>query len=213
MTVSARHLTEWSVGFFTWFLREHFLPEWDPVRISFEHSGPTGEAALSELHRRLGPRIDFDQEASFIEVDMKTLRAGRPGIDPGLLELLLATAEDELATIVEQDSLTALVRMHIAEQMKRRVQDADAIASTLAMSPSTLRRRLKDEGTSVRELRDDVLRELATQALRQTRANISSISYELGYSEVSAFDRAFRRVTGQSPTEYRNAAGSTSVGS
>ncbi|MBK7463418.1 MAG: helix-turn-helix domain-containing protein [Betaproteobacteria bacterium] len=61
------------------------------------------------------------------------------------------------------------------------------------MHPRTLNRRLKDAGTSFRELHGVACHEMARQLLRDTRRNFSSIANLLGYSEESAFSRAFSK--------------------
>jgi AraC-like DNA-binding protein len=203
--VSPRHLTEWSLGFLVQFVRDHFDPEWSPVRVSFAHEPPGSPDALADLHRRLGPRIEFLQPRSVMEVDESDLELYRPKVDLELLEILLAAAEEELAALARKDSLEGQVRIRIAEQMHRCERGGASIASSLGMSESTLRRHLAREGWSLRALRDEVFKDLAMRALGESTASVSRISRELGYSEVSAFDRAFRRIAGQSPTAYRRA--------
>ena len=72
----------------------------------------------------------------------------------------------------------------------------------LEKKPSTVKRRLKDEGTSFNALREDVRRELATRYL-DADMSIAEISFLLGFSEPSAFFRAFKRWTGLTPLEAR----------
>jgi AraC-like DNA-binding protein len=78
----------------------------------------------------------------------------------------------------------------------------ETLASRLAMSPRTLQRRLADEGVSLRVLAEDARRARAG-ALLEGGASIAEVAYTLGYSEPSAFHRAFRRWTGQTPEAFR----------
>jgi len=71
------------------------------------------------------------------------------------------------------------------------------------MSPRTLRRRLESEGTSFQTLRDAVRKESALEHIRETELALSEIAYLLGFGETSAFHRAFRRWTGETPAQYR----------
>jgi AraC-like DNA-binding protein len=80
---------------------------------------------------------------------------------------------------------------------------ADEIAAGVGMSRQTLRRRLRDENTSITDIKDDVLREAAMASLAKGEETIAALSERLGFSEPSAFTRAFRRWTGQPPTHYR----------
>jgi AraC-like DNA-binding protein len=79
-----------------------------------------------------------------------------------------------------------------------------SVARHLHLSPRTLHRRLALEGTSYRALRDAVRREQALQMLEKTAHSIADIATALGYSEPSAFFRAFVAWTGMAPTLYRN---------
>jgi len=72
------------------------------------------------------------------------------------------------------------------------------------MSPQTLRRKLAAEGTSLREIRETVLRDAAVTALVQGEEPIAEIAERMGFSEPSAFTRAFRRWTGSPPSAYRS---------
>jgi AraC-like DNA-binding protein len=79
------------------------------------------------------------------------------------------------------------------------------MARLLKMSVRTLHRRLSDEGTSHKQLLEQLRRELAATYLRERAIAISEAAYLLGFSEPSAFHRAFRRWTGQTPAEFRAA--------
>jgi AraC-like DNA-binding protein len=67
----------------------------------------------------------------------------------------------------------------------------------------TLQRRLATEGSTFARLVDDVRRERSEAFLRSGDVAVAEVSWLVGFSEQSAFTRAFRRWTGRSPTEYR----------
>ncbi len=73
------------------------------------------------------------------------------------------------------------------------------------MSPRQLNRRLKEEQTSFKIILVECRRELAEQYISDSSLSLTEISFLLGFSEASSFSRAFRRWTGQSPTEARAA--------
>ncbi|MFF0434214.1 AraC family transcriptional regulator [Streptomyces sp. NPDC004327] len=83
------------------------------------------------------------------------------------------------------------------------VPPPEEIAYRLAISPQTLRRRLAAEGTSYQRLRDQVRRDHAIAALTRGSLSIEGLSQRLGFSEPSAFHRAFRRWTGSTPRAYQ----------
>jgi AraC-like DNA-binding protein len=71
------------------------------------------------------------------------------------------------------------------------------------MSERTLQRRLGGEGTSVQALLDEVRHRISLRQLAESRQSIAEISYLLGFAEVRAFHRAFKRWTGSTPAVYR----------
>jgi AraC-like DNA-binding protein len=106
----------------------------------------------------------------------------------------------------------------VADQVRRMVEHAirpgrsttmpsgDDVAARLSVSPQTLRRWLASYGTSLREVRDAVLRDAAIMSLVDGDEPIGDLALRLGFSEPSAFTRAFRRWTGNPPSAYRAAA-------
>ncbi|WP_429417794.1 helix-turn-helix domain-containing protein [Nocardia sp. GAS34] len=82
----------------------------------------------------------------------------------------------------------------------------NAVARELAVSPPHLRRLLGREGTSFRRLQDEILRDRAIAALTRTSEPIAHLATRLGYSEPSAFRRAFHRWTATTPSRYRSDA-------
>ncbi|OHT81620.1 AraC family transcriptional regulator [Mycobacteroides saopaulense] len=101
------------------------------------------------------------------------------------------------------DRIGRIIKSAVGQQ----IPSVDEIAQTLSMTPSSLQRTLRTEfGTSVREIRDTTLRDEAIKSLKIGTETLTDISARLGFSEVSAFTRAFRRWTGASPAQYRNDA-------
>nr|WP_284668742.1 helix-turn-helix transcriptional regulator [Myxococcus sp. SDU36] len=78
-----------------------------------------------------------------------------------------------------------------------------AVAQRLGTTERTLRRRLDEEQVSFSELMDDVRKTAARDHLQDTRASVSDLAFLLGFSEVSAFSRAFTRWYGTSPRAFR----------
>lgn len=99
--------------------------------------------------------------------------------------------------------LAATVREMLREQMAKGSVEADAVARRLCISRYTLYRRLKRENQSFAALLDQVRQQAAQLYLTSTPASLTEIALKLGFSEQSAFSRAFRRWTGRSPMQYR----------
>ncbi len=101
------------------------------------------------------------------------------------------------------DQVRRMVELAIRASHPSPVPSGDEVATRLSISPQTLRRRLAADGTSLRGVRDQVLRDAAITALVDGDESIADLSTRLGFSEPSAFTRAFRRWTGNPPSAYR----------
>ena len=81
--------------------------------------------------------------------------------------------------------------------------DLDGVARQLNLSPRTLHRRLEEEGSSFRAIKDALRRDLALSRLTKTSQPLGQIAADLGFADPSAFFRAFVSWTGTSPSQYR----------
>ena len=85
------------------------------------------------------------------------------------------------------------------------------VASDLNMSERTLRRKLREENTSFRNLVDQLRMEMAIKYLRDTDLNVEAISESLGFSDAANFRQAFRRWTKAAPHAFRDISGKTAI--
>jgi AraC-like DNA-binding protein len=108
----------------------------------------------------------------------------------------------ELEKLVANTSLSARVRRLFLEQQNG-FPSLAATARTLHMTQRTLHRRLLDEGTSYRELLEEVRHTLALEHLKSGRFSFAEIAYVLGYTDLANFRRAFRRWEQQPPSAYK----------
>lgn len=86
------------------------------------------------------------------------------------------------------------------------VATIEDVASHLAMSPRSLRRKLEDEGTSFRNIIEAERKQLATRLLEGTDMKLDEMALQLGYADTASYTRAFRRWFGTSPGEHRRAS-------
>ena len=101
------------------------------------------------------------------------------------------------------EGFLAAVRIAIEDSIAADSDSESNVASRLAITTRTLHRRLKQEGTSFRELRELILQQHAKSLLRKPSVTLGEISYLLGYSEPATFSRAFKRWTGTTPNRWR----------
>jgi len=97
------------------------------------------------------------------------------------------------------EEVTGIVRQSI-----RKIPAQEEIAKQLHLSTRTLRRRLKEEGTSYNQVVDSTKKSIALDLVENSTLSVSLVAESLGYFETTNFNRAFKRWTGMSPTEYRN---------
>lgn len=103
----------------------------------------------------------------------------------------------------QQDDVAVCLQQWFRERLPEGEPRQEDAASHLGMTARSLQRRLADQGTTYRAVLNEARHALALDYLRGARYSISEIAYLLGFAEVSAFTRAFRRWTGQSPSGWR----------
>jgi AraC-like DNA-binding protein len=118
-------------------------------------------------------------------------------------EFLRAAPENILLKYKNGSSLTARVRRRLRQFLPGAVPDFEQLADEMGMTSATMRRRLHDEGESYQSIKDHLRRDLAISYLSHSKRSVMDIALELGFSERSAFHRAFRKWTGASPGEFR----------
>jgi AraC-like DNA-binding protein len=120
-----------------------------------------------------------------------------------LHDVLRDHSERLLAELAPDDSLVARVSADILSSMREGRASADLAAARLAMSRRTLARQLADHGTSYTDLLQQTRYRTAIHHLRYSSQTVEDIAFLLGFSECAPFVRAFKRWSGQSPSEYR----------
>jgi len=174
--------------------------DWAPLEVRFVHGPPADEGE----HRRIfRSKISFSASMYALRIHQADLAAPTSGADPGLLAVLDRHAEDLLQRLPQQGSFVDEVRAAVAKELCGGNPGVEPIAQRLGVSSRTLHRRLAERSITFKALVDELRRELAIGYLDQGDRAIGEVAFLLGYSETSAFHRAFRRWTGNSPTQHR----------
>jgi AraC-like DNA-binding protein len=180
------------------------LPDQAPLAVDAWYQCPApGGTDRSKL---LGCPVRFGAPETRFVLNRKLLEQPLPRTDPGLFAYLERHAEAVLARIPKDGGTAARVRRLITEALRSGEPTPTEIGKKLSLSERTLQRRLRDERTSFAELLDGTRRELSAHYLSDPSVAAFEIAFLLGYSEPSAFHRAFRRWTGTTPQEFRRAA-------
>ena len=176
-------------------------PDWTPEETFLVHDK---QLQTFERENLLGQTIHYCYAYNAISFDRSLLDTPCSGADPQLQKIVQAQAEQTItADTKNKGELLGKVRWLIGASIGREGFTSEHLAIELGISRRTLHRQLSEQGASFKELRDQLLTDMAMEMLVETDADITEIGYQLGFSEVSAFSRCFKRLTGQSPREFR----------
>lgn len=173
-----------------------------PVRAWFAHAKPKVVDELVAALRTTA--IEFQREANGFALPSRVLDLPIHTSDPPLLDVLDKQAGTALAQLPDAatDFVTD-VRRAVRERMRRETPTLEKVAGDLHLSARTLQRRLGEENTSFAKVYESVREELARIYVADPDMPLGEIAAVLRYAELSAFLRAFKRWTGQTPKQFR----------
>ncbi len=125
-----------------------------------------------------------------------------PSFDPMLVAAAEQLANAALATTPRSGALAAAVAAKIEAALPGEVT-AESVAGALKMSGRTLQRRLEDEGVRFSVVLDEVRERAAKKRLENPTLPLAEIAYQVGFSDLATFSRAFKRWTGVPPGAWR----------
>ncbi|HTO69357.1 MAG TPA: AraC family transcriptional regulator ligand-binding domain-containing protein [Myxococcota bacterium] len=185
-------------SFYRGFVRE---PPGAPSEVWLMHGEPADRTLAERAFA--GARLRFSAPCDAIVFDAALVDQHFAKPDRKLHELLRRLAEERLAELPPSEPLTQRVRERLAGELASGDPSAEHIAGLLHMSRRTLVRRLEAEGSSFKAILDDLRSGLARRYLAIDRLGVTEVAALLGFSDSPAFTRAFRRWSGESPSEYR----------
>ena len=186
----------------------HHLRDESEQRLRVSHVSLVREPEdRRDLERLVGCAVSAPASWSGVEFPRATLSVRMRRRDPVLRRVLegQAVSSQRSAVGLKGDGLVAQLRALVVSRLGRGVPDIAEASRQLDMAPRTLQRHLAAEGVSFTELIDMTRREAAERLLSDRSLAVSEIGYVVGFSEPSAFHRAFRRWYGMTPQEYRAA--------
>jgi len=174
--------------------------EWRPLEVRFEHEAPP---RTNEHTRIFGAPVLFRCDGNVMVIEREFCDRQVPTADRRLYPILEDYLERQLESRPTENRFVVSVRTAIGNAMKDGEPKVTDVAAAIGVSVRTLQRRLGEAGVDYRALVDDIRHELALRYLKDRQHTLSDVAYLLGYSEISAFSRAFRRWTGSTPSDYR----------
>ena len=170
-----------------------------PVAISLRRARPKhGET----YRRHFGCPVHFSADEDSITLALRDVDRPLPSSNRQLAATLDRILTEQLAHLDKSD-VVARCQARLLEQLCSGEVSEDVMAEQLHMSRRTLQRKLAEADLTYQKLVDDTRRDLAMRHLEDPRHSVTDVTFLLGFSQQSAFTRAFKRWTGMSPSDYR----------
>lgn len=198
--VNRRQDAELSLGMFINIFRHCYGSCWRPEEVLFEHPQPLG---WSEHEKAFDAPVYFGQQTNALIFRPQGLERRMPTSDPRLLTLLQRCITTLGVQPAGPKHDSERLKDYLLEALPEGCPTLEEAAGALSISPWRLQRRLAEAGVTFKELVEATRRKLALAYLKQPHLPLTEIAFLLGYSELSAFSRAFHRWSGISPSAYR----------
>ena len=182
--------------------RVTYIEDLTPESVAFTHPKPSCSARFFEYFRC---PVVFEAPTNSLTLSIAAVDKRLPGSHPQLAELTDQVMIEYLAKL-DQNHMPQKVKAIIIDQLPSGNVTNENVARQLYMSSRKLQRQLQSAGTTFYTLLDEVRQDLAQKYLREPDNSITEIGFLLGFSESSAFSRAFKRWMGVTPSEYRKNA-------
>lgn len=194
---------EWTLGVTLRGFRATLGPIFGPTAWGLRRPRPEPSRALSEAVRLVGVAPSFGEAAAYFVFTREAWETPLPTHNARIQSALVAHAEALLSEQSGSSSTAGSVRELLAKELQGGDPSIERVAKRLATTPRTLQRRLRDEATSFQDVLDGLRSELAQRYLGDGKLDVSEVAFLLGYSEASAFARAYKRWHGVAPSEAR----------
>jgi AraC-like DNA-binding protein len=173
------------------------------LEVRFTHDQPADARALEQFFRC---PLQFGAGENAIVFDSAHLLTPVIAHDAERCAALQREAEALLADMTSPGDFRRDVVRTISREISNGDPSIERVAARLGMHPKALARRLRTENVTFRQLLEDVRFRLARRYLEEPAVSVTEIAFRLGYSEKSAFNRAFKRWTGAAPRDFAGAA-------
>ncbi len=172
-----------------------------PVEVSFKHAPPQ---KLDDYTKAFNCPILFNQTYNYIAYKKEDLAQRTAKADESIHRFLVDRVDEETRNIEFSGSkIVNDVEKLIRDALPSGIPGVEQIGQIMGMSRRTLTRRLSENGISFRNLIRKIQEEVSKDLLKNSSYSIAEIAFETGFSEQSAFSRAFKNWTNKSPAEFR----------
>lgn len=197
---ASRQLVEFF--FSSWYrVNKPMLDRWCSKReIHFNHCGP---ADSTEIEAIIDAPVHYNSGANCVVFDNHFLDLPSRFPHPAIYRSLVQAARAELANLQLEDRIVKEVLECIVRQLPEGVPKLEDVAAELGLASRTLQRRLNNTETNFKGLVDDARKQRSKTLIDDSKMGLLDISAELGFSDQSAFQKAFKRWFGLAPGRYR----------
>ncbi len=190
--------SELALGLVAKFVRSSVDERWSPTAVHFAHARP---ADLTDHQRVFRCPVFFDQDATCLEFPANDLDKALKTSDPKLFQILLQHTEQVFHEMGNE--VVDRVRLAIHQSIEAGAPTLDMAARLCDTPRPRLQRALKRSGTSFQKLLEEERFSLAKKYLRDTHLSLAAITSALCYAETPVFTRAFKRMSGMTPSDWR----------
>ncbi|WP_137388053.1 AraC-like transcriptional regulator QhpR [Rhodoligotrophos defluvii] len=198
--VERRQDAELSLGMFANVIRDCGGPKWAPVEVHFEHPRPE---LWKEHEAAFDAPVYFSQQTNALLFRPELLDRAMPGRDLQLMSMMETCLESLGSRRAGDQGLVDRVKTAVRVNLPNGYPSLDQIAHELRVTPASIQRDLNEQGMTYKDAVELTRQTMARTYLDQRQLPLTEIALLLGYSELSAFTRAFTRWTGISPSAYR----------
>jgi AraC-like DNA-binding protein len=201
-----RHVRENIIS--SWFrFTQYFLKvEQQPTAVWFEHEAPSRPELIEQYTEVFGCPVEFSRPYTGLWINNDNLDIRIQQADEKLLHVLLDHATQQLNELEKGLTLSEQIKSMLRLMLNQQIPSSELIADKLGISVRTLQRKLNDENTSYKEVLNELRQELALHYVKNSTLNFDIIAAKLGFGEPRSFYRSFKKWTGKTASQYRQAS-------
>ncbi len=198
---SAKEIMEFAMANGLYFTRMLTRKQLNPVRVDFKHAKPADTSIYEDLFQC---PVAFGQESNFASYPEDIMDLPIPTYNPTLLGILEEYALKTIQQQAEEKNIVSTVRALIIKSSHTIIPHIGEIAFQQNISARNLQNKLKENGTTFKQILEKVQKELCISYIQSNTTSNKEIAWLMGYNDLGNFYRAFKRWTGQTPNEFRN---------
>lgn len=173
---------------------------WTPREVHFKHSQPESNFKARQFFRC---RILYDQPVDAVVMSSDDLQLTMQSADADLLPIVMRDADERLAKLPVKVDLPDQIARIVMASLSTGDATIELVAARIGSSPRTIQRRLRDRGVAFNDMVANIRYDLSRRYLSDPSLSLTDVAFLLGYSDLSAFSRAFRRWAGRTAIAFR----------